>query len=160
VILDDQVDPVRRRPWWFSAALVGVMGGAIVGLFIARDALPPCTPPNAAPEIVVERFLARLGSSTDALRDCFTTGRPTDYELDMYAAAAPPASYRVGLIGVGRNGPNNSGDASFTAIQVFASWRDGAPELWTRDDFRWIVLRRHEAPTRWTIDQTLAPRRP
>jgi hypothetical protein len=53
----------------------------------------------------------------------------------MYAAAQPP-------------------------VTIFASWRDGAPELWTRDDFRWIVLRRHEGPTRWTIDQTQAPRRP
>lgn len=136
------------------------MGGAVVGMFVAREPLPPCAPPSATPEIVVDRFLARMGSSTDALRDCFTIGRPTDYELEMYAAARPPVSYRIGAIAVGRSGPNSSGEVTFTAIQVFALWQVGAPELWTRDDFRWIVLRRHEAPTRWTIDQTQPPRLP
>ena len=143
MILDDQLDPVRPRPWWFNAALVGVLGGATVGVFVAPEPLPPCTPPNAAPEVVVDRFLARLGSSTEALRDCFTTGRPTDYELEMYAGARPPVSYRIGAISVGRSGAFSSGDVTFTGMQVFASWGDGAPELWTRDDFRWIVLRRH-----------------
>ena len=160
MILDDQIEPVHRPPWWFAAALVGVMAGAVAGMFVARGPLPPCTPPGAAPEVVVDRFLERLGSSTDVLRDCFTTGRPTDYELELYAAARPPASYRIGSIAVGRSGPNSSGDVTFTAIQVFAIWDVGAPALWAGDDFRWIVLRRHEAPTRWTIDQTQPPRRP
>ena len=160
VILDDQIEPVRRRPWWFGAALVGVLGGAVVGVFAAPEALPPCTPPTAAPEVVVDRFLARMGSSTAALRDCFTIGRPTDYELEMYAAARPPVSYRIGSIAVGRSGPNFSGDVTFTAIQIYALWHVGAPELWAGDDFRWVVLRRHETPTRWTIDETQPPRRP
>lgn len=122
--------------------------------------LPPCSPPYAAPELVIDRFFARLGSSTEAIRECFTTGRPTDFELAMYAAADPPASYRVGSINVGRSGPNSSGEIVFTAMQVFASWPVDAPVLWARDDFRWIVLRRHEAPTRWTIEETQPPRRP
>ena len=78
----------------------------------------------------------------------------------MYAASVPPTSYRIESINVGRSGPNSSGEVVFIAMQVFASWRVEAPVLWARDDFRWIVLRRHEAPTRWTIEETQPPRRP
>lgn len=136
------------------------MGGATLGaLSDAAGPRPHCSPAGALPEVVIDRFLARLGSSSEALRECFTTGRPTDYELAMYVAAVPPTRYRVGSTTVGRSGPNSSGDVTFTAIQVYAAWHVGAPDLWARDDFRWIVLRRHEAPARWTIDETQPPRR-
>lgn len=131
----------------------------LVGAVVPQP-FPPCSPPNAAPELVVDHFFARLGSSTDAIRECFTAGRPTDFELAMYAASVPPTSYRIESINVGRSGPNSSGEVVFIAMQVFASWRVEAPVLWARDDFRWIVLRRHEAPTRWTIEETQPPRRP
>ncbi len=79
-----------------------------------------------------------------------------DVELASYLTARPPTSNRLGAFNEGR-GPNAE---IYMAVQVFPSWRSDPPAGWVGDEFRWIVLRRHERPTRWTIDQTQPPFRP
>ena len=154
IVSDDVEEPARGRPWWVGPALVGVMGGAIAGTFASADELPPCSPPAARVEIVVERFLARLGASEDAIRDCFTVGRPTAVELARYAAARPPLDYRIDKIS---EASDDRGKAWFAAAQVVASWRGDPPEGWSRDRYQWIVLRASGVPTRWTIEETRPP---
>ncbi len=152
-------EQVRARPWWFFPALAGVVVGALVGELIGVDeALPPCSPPNAEVELVVDRFLTRLGSPEDLLRRCFTDGRPTDVELSGFVAATPPTSYRIERVAIGRDAVTN--DVRFAAVLVAATWYGEPPALWARGESRWIVLRRDEAAKRWTIEETQRPRRP
>lgn len=153
VILSDDVEPVRHRPWWFRAGLVGIVGGALAGMFITETPLP-CSPPGARVELVIERFMARLGSTEDGIRDCFTTGKPGEVELARYAAARPPLGYRIAKIS---EASNSRGEAWFAAVQVVASWPDDPPEGWNRDRYQWIVLRLGGEPARWTIEETRGP---
>ena len=154
IVSRDEAEPVRRRPWWIGPALVGVMSGAIAGTFISPGELPPCSPQDARVEIVVARFMARLGTSEQAIRDCFTAGRPNEIELTRYAAARPPLDYRIEKIS---EASDDRGRAWFAAVQVVASWRGDPPEGWSRDRYQWIVLRASGPPMRWTIDETRPP---
>jgi hypothetical protein len=153
VILDDGAEPVRRPPWWFRTALAGVIGGAFLGILITEAPLP-CSPPGARVELVVERFMTRLGSTPAGIRDCFTAGRPAEVELARYAAARPPSDYRIAKIS---EASNDRGEAWFAAVQVVASWHGDPPEGWNRDRYQWIVLRRNDVSTRWTIEETRPP---
>jgi hypothetical protein len=147
------------RPWWFAPALAGVLFGALGGAVLNVGApLPPCTPPQAEVELVVDRFLTRLGSSEHALRDCFTAGRPTDVEMESLIGANPPMTYRIERIAIGRDPVVD--DVRFAAVLVSATWRAGPPILWAREESRWILLRRDEIAKRWTIEETQPPRRP
>jgi hypothetical protein len=155
VIVSDEAEaPTRRRPWWVGPSLAGILGGAIAGTFVSIGEFPPCAPPQARVEIVVERFMARLGASEAAIRDCFTAGRPNEVELARYAAARPPMDYRIEKIS---EASDDRGRPWFAAVQVVASWRGDPPEGWSRDRYQWIVLRASGPPTRWTIEETRPP---
>ena len=114
-------------------ALLGIAIGAVTGeVLSAGRSFAPCAPPDAEVELVVDRFLTRLGSPELSLRECFTDGRPNEAEMSSFVAA----------------------------VLVAATWERDPPEWWDRDLSRWILLRRHEATKRWTIEETQPLRRP
>ena len=159
IALGEEQERPRERPWWVGPALLGIAIGAVTGdILSAGQSFAPCAPQDAEVELVVDRFLTRLGSPEVSLRECFTDGRPNEAEISSFVAAAPPTSYRIERVTVGRDPIVN--DVRFAAVLVAATWERDPPAWWDRDLSRWILLRRHETTKRWTIEETQPLRRP
>ncbi len=156
MIEDERADVRGKKPWWFSPALLGVFLGGFVGLLVLPTPLPPCAAPDVPSEVVTRRFLERLGSSADAIAECWSAGRLDPEELDNYVLAKPPASISFVTYAEGRG--NN--DEIYVQWNVALTWNGSPPRGWSADQSRWIMLVRHDNPTRWTIEQTHAPQVP
>jgi hypothetical protein len=134
-------------------AILGAALGGLIGVVVLPTPLPACAAPNVSSEVVTQRFLERLGSSADSISECWTPGRLSAKELQTYVAAKPPTAVRLVRYGIGQ------GQNSEVYIQwvVALTWSGAPPEGWPDED-RWITLLRHDNPTRWTVDSTVAPR--
>jgi hypothetical protein len=77
-------------------------------------------------------------------------------ELDTYVRAKPPTRYAFGAysVGQGRSGEH------YLHWQMHLTWAGAPPHGWRSDEPRWILLIRHDRPTRWTIERTDEPLRP
>lgn len=145
----------RGRPWWFGPALIGIVLGGVVGFASLPTPLPACSPVDASSELVVLRFLERLGSSEAAIQECWTPGRLSQKELQTYLRARPPKT--ISLV----NHYLGQGDGRvLIQWETVLTWTDGPPEGWRADEPRFIMLARHDGPTRWTIELTQPPLRP
>jgi hypothetical protein len=155
IIDPDDVASIRRRPWWAIPGLAGVLVGGAIGFTLLPTPLPPCSPADAPSELVVQRFLERLGSSAASIQECWSPGKPTRDELETYVGARPPKTISLTSHSVGQGGGR-------VLIQwhTVLTWSDRPPEGWHTDEPRLITLIRHDGPTRWTIEATDAPRRP
>ncbi len=145
----------RDRPWWVVPALVGIALGGIVGFAVLPTPLPACSPVDAPSDVVVVRFLERLGSSEAAIKECWTPGRLSQKELQTYVRARPPKTISLVDHYVGQG----YGQV-LIQWETVLTWNDGPPEGWRADEARFIVLARQDGPTRWTIEVTQPPLRP
>jgi len=149
-IEDEYREVAHRRPWWFSPGLVGVALGGLLGAALLPTLLPPCSPPGANSEIVVRRFLERLGSSAAAIEECWTSESGPE-ELRAYLDATPPAS--ISLVPypgphVFLLGPNAPAYAHWL---VKANWNGRPPAGWPNDEAISIHVLRPDGSGRWTI---------
>ncbi len=156
MIVDDAGTPVARegRPWWFLPPVAAIALVAILASLVPDppSPMPPCSPPDARLEVVVDRFLSRLGSSPEAISECWVAGRLSVAELSWYTEARPPTRYQFGTYSEGRG---LTGEIYY-AVQVFPTW-GGAPPAGWGDTFRWIMLQRFDRPTRWMVFETQPP---
>lgn len=157
MIEDDYRETAPARPWWFRPALVGVALGGIVGVVLLTPPAP-CSPPGANPEVVVRRFLARLGSSATAIEDCWTAGSLGPEELRAYLDATPPASTSL----VPYSGPEDGlilgpGAPAHAHWVVVPTWRGPPPRGWPSDGPISIQLLRPNGSDRWAIVAAGAP---
>lgn len=139
------------------ARILAVTAGIALGLTIGLAALPtspPCSPADAPSEVVVRRFLERLGSSESAILDCWTPGALRPKELQSYLHARPPK--RVSLLNVYAG---HSDTQVLVQWEVSLTWDGPPPDGWQPDESRFIVLARQDRPVRWTIETTQPPLR-
>ena len=152
-IEDEHVEAPRRRPRWFSPALVGVILGGVAGLLVLPTPLPACAPPGASSEVVVRTFFERLGSSAATIEECWAPGRLMPDDLQAYLRASPPTTVTFVQAHEGR-GQNSE---ILLAWETLLTWNGPPPGGWRADQARFIYLVRQNSPLRWIIIDTQPP---
>lgn len=150
-IEDEYREVPVRRPWWFGPGLVGVALGGLLGLALLPTSLPPCSPPGGNSDIVVRRFLERLGSSVTAIEECWARESLGPEELRAYLDATRPTE--VSLVPPSGTtsfalGPNAPELAEWVVVPT---WSGPPPRVWPNGKPISIQLLRPSGSTRWMI---------
>lgn len=147
-IEDEYIGPAVWRPWWFLPAIVGVIAGGAIGFLALPRPLPSCSPPGADSQVVVARFLERMGSSVADIADCWIAGEDRSAELSTYARASAPASYSLTTdppIGV------VFGHGDYERWLLRASWKELPPAGWSSDVPIFVSVLRPAGSSQWKI---------